>query len=56
MNKENIYYTMSTNEDGWFDASTKDGDDLGFRPDLDIELLYVKIQGILTDMNYDSCK
>jgi hypothetical protein len=45
---DNCFYHNATNEDGWFCSCCGE---LGFRPDLDRKLLYIKISGILQDLN-----
>jgi hypothetical protein len=47
-NKENIFYCNSSNEDGWRCSC---GKELGFKPDLDKELIYGKINGLLSDLH-----
>jgi len=45
---ENVHYYSCINEDGWkcVDCSEK----LGYRPDLDVEQIFMKVFGVLHDM------
>ena len=44
-----VFYYLSTNEDGWRCMTCNE--ELGFRPDLDRELILGKVSGILTDLH-----
>lgn len=45
-----VFYYPSVNEEGW--KCTKCGEKLGFRPDLDRQLTFAKVDGLLCDL-YD---